>query len=54
MDTYEDQPSLLARIRALTDRICDYRHRFNLPRGHKDRYDTHGAALGFQAAIEPG
>jgi len=43
-----DQPSLLARIRALSERILEYRQRFSLPRGHKDRYDTHGAALGLQ------
>lgn len=44
----EGQPSLLARIRALSERIQEYRYRFDLPKGHKDRYETHGAASGFQ------
>jgi hypothetical protein len=48
MSTKEDQPSLLARIRALSERIALAHRRFSLPKGHKERYETHGAALGLQ------
>lgn len=48
MPTPEDQPSLLARLRDLSQRIGEIRRRFSLPKGDKDRYETHGAASNLQ------
>lgn len=45
-----DQPSLLARIRKLSARIVSLQRKFDLPKGHKDRFETYGGAQSLQTA----
>lgn len=52
MENTTDQPSLLARIRKVTDKIQGLRAKFNLPKENKGRFDTYGGALALQKAKE--
>lgn len=41
---------LFARIRKLTDKIVDLQGKFDLPKGHPDRFETYGGAQELQKA----
>lgn len=44
------QRSLMGRIVALSYRIFDMQRKFDLPKGHEDRWETYGGAQSLQRA----